>query len=58
MTDSEIIATIDESVSENDITVIYDHPYYAGMKEVNCISKVIEHLLENDCEIVLVKQLM
>lgn len=58
MTDSEIIATIDKSVSENDITVIYDHPYYAGMKEVNCISKVIEHLLENDCEIVLVKQLM
>lgn len=48
----EIILDVDQALNRHEVTVIYDHPYYAGIKEVETLRKIIRHMKENDVEIV------
>lgn len=42
MTDDEIIEMVLSCFSELDTVVLYDHPYYAGVREAKCIIQLIE----------------
>lgn len=39
-----IVDCVMEFIEKNDTVVVYDHPYYAGVKEIECISKIIEKI--------------
>lgn len=43
-TTDNIIDIVMEFIHNHHITVLYDHPYYAGIKEVACIAKIIERI--------------
>lgn len=42
MKDDEIVETVLNCFSELDTVVLYDHPYYAGVRETECIIQLIE----------------
>lgn len=59
MTDDEIIEMVLSCFSELDTVVLYDHPYYAGVREIECISNLIEKIQERkDIEICKLEQLI
>lgn len=37
-----ILEMVFEYINQHDITVVYDHPYYAGIRETECIRQIIE----------------
>lgn len=58
MDKNEIVAYVMEAVALNENTVIYDHPYYAGMKEIDCIGEIIEKAEERNVKIVTLESLL
>lgn len=54
----QIVEKVMESLDTWNIVVLYDHPYYAGVKEIECISKIIEAAKKQDVEICTVEKLI
>lgn len=40
----KIVDIVMDFTDKHDTVILYDHPYYAGVKEVDCISKIIERI--------------
>ena len=57
MNDQEIVQLVDRVIDENEIVIVYDHPYYAGVQEIRSISQVLEHVLERGCDITTVQKI-
>ena len=54
----EIVDEVMDKVHKNDIAVLFDHPYYAGVKEIKCIEKIIQIAGDtNEVSIVPLKEL-
>lgn len=49
---SEIVSCVMCHAKENQVTVLYDHPYYAGIKELNTIESIIKAAQTEEVEIV------
>lgn len=47
-----------EFTNKYDTVILYDHPYYAGVKELDCISKIIESLQEKNIAICTLESLL
>ena len=58
MSDEEICNQVCSTIEKNEITVVYDHPYYAGVKEIKCIEKIIDEVQKLNCSIVTVESLI
>lgn len=57
--EQDILDMVLRSIDRNEVTVIYDHPYYAGIKELACIRKIMEQVKERkDAEIVTLEKLL
>ncbi len=58
MNTNQIVDVVLESIDKNEHTVIYDHPYYAGIQEIGCLSEIIEKAKKrDDVEIVSLEKL-
>lgn len=42
LTDNEIVYAVMKSFEKLDTVILYDHPYYAGLNETDCICRIIE----------------
>lgn len=59
LSSKQIIQFVMDSIRSNEVTVVYDHPYYAGIRELNCIGKIIEMVTKSeDMEIVTLEKLI
>ena len=58
MTDDEIIEMVLSCFSELDTVVLYDHPYYAGIREIECIARLIEKAKNAGIQICKLEELM
>ncbi len=57
--EQDIIGMALDSIDRNEVTVIYDHPYYAGTKELSCIRKIMELVKKRqDTQIVTLEKLL
>lgn len=55
----KIVKIVMDFIDEHEITVLYDHPYYAGVKEIETISVLIEKMQKrDDIEICTLEQLI
>lgn len=55
----QIINYVMEFIERHEVTVLYDHPYYAGVKEIDCISQIIEKIqIRKDINICTLEQLL
>lgn len=55
----QIVKIVMDNIERNEVTVLYDHPYYAGIKELKCISKIIELVQEKEnIEIVTLEKML
>lgn len=58
MSTHEIVDEVIDSVKQNDVTVLFDHPYYAGLKEIECMEIIIQTIKTfNDVRIVTLSQI-
>lgn len=58
MTTDEIVAQVKDGINLNEITILYDHPYYAGTRELYTIRRIITELLEMGVEISTLEELL
>lgn len=56
--DSDILDIIKTSIESNQHTILYDHPYYAGVNELDLIEKIIQLCKEKGVKIVRVVDLL
>lgn len=54
----KIVDIVMEFTNKYDTVILYDHPYYAGVKELDCISKIIESLQEKNIAICTLESLL
>lgn len=54
----EIIEKVANFIEGHETTIIYDHPYYAGMNEINTIKGIINYSNLNQVEIVKLENLL
>ncbi len=52
MNDDEIIDEVKKTVNNNGISIMYDHPYYSGLKEISCIKRIIQLAKDSNIDIV------
>lgn len=57
-TTQHIVDYVLDEVKKNQICVIYDHPYYAGIKELETIKEIIVNAYEDGIEICNLKDLL
>lgn len=57
MNNDKILRKVTNSLRDSEITVIYDHPYYSGVRELKLIEQIIQKAKEMDVEIVTMSQL-
>lgn len=58
MTTDEIVEQVKDCANKNEISILYDHPYYAGIVETYTIRRIITELQEMGVEIVAIKELI
>lgn len=56
--DDAILKIVTDSLESNEITVLYDHPYYSGVKELDMIEKIIVKAKEMGVEIITMKDMI
>lgn len=59
MNDQEIVTQAMNAIENNQYTVVYDHPYYAGINELGTLKSIIERIHRSeDIEIVTMEELL
>lgn len=59
MNDSEILADFKEKINQRKkLSVVYDHPFYAGTKELDLINKMIELAKSMNVRILMLKDIL
>lgn len=58
LTDDEIVHTVFDLFCELDTVILYDHPYYAGLNEEECICRLIETAKDNKILICKLEELL
>jgi peptidoglycan/xylan/chitin deacetylase (PgdA/CDA1 family) len=57
LSDEQTIDDLFSRVKRSTYSIVYDHPYYAGVAKINLIDKVLFYAKKNDVEIVTVDQI-
>ena len=56
--DEAILKIVADSIERNEITVLYDHPYFSGIQELDMIEKIIVKAKKMGVEIIAMKDMI